>query len=138
MKGLIFFILLALMPIIWSIISGITNSIRQKNHEEEIIKNIGPSLEKGLSELEASAADLNIISNKIEELKKKVEKNRITIKSESGEVINICPNCGDTLTVKTVNWHGRILGCPNYPKCHYLKKVRDIKVGIFRNLHFQD
>lgn len=128
--------IIILILIIWGIVAGIFDSIRQKRHEEEMIKNIGPSLEKGLSELEASTTDINLISKKLKELKEFFEENKIILKNEDNEVINICPKCGDTLTVKTVNWYGRILGCPNYPECHYLKKVKDIKEGIFYNLHF--
>lgn len=128
--------LIILIFLVWGIISSIINSIKQKKYEEEIVLNLGPSLENGLSALEASAIDINFIKNKAKELKEVIEKNKIILKNENDEVINICPKCGETLTVKTVNWHGRIFGCPNYPQCHYLIKVKDIKEGTFYNLHF--
>jgi len=128
--------IIILIFIVWEIISGIINYIKQKRYDEEIIKNVGPALEKGLSELETLAIDMNFINKKVKELKELFEKNKIIIKNENDEIINICPKCGDTLTVRTVNWYGRILGCPNYPECHYLKKVKDIKEGTFYHLHF--
>jgi len=124
--------IIILVLIIWGVISGIVNSIKQKRYEEEIARHVGPALEKGLSELE-SATD---ISKKVKELKEIFEKNKIILKNGNDEVINICPKCGDTLTVRTVNWYGKIFGCPNYPECHYLKKVKDIKEDTFYNLHF--
>ena len=127
--------IIILILIIWGVISGIINSIKQKRYEEEIVRDVGPALEKGLSELE-SATDINFISKEVKELKEIFEKNKIILKNENDEVINICPKCGDTLTVRTVNWYGRIFGCPNYPECHYLKRVKDIKEGTFYNLHF--
>lgn len=127
--------IIILILIIWGVISSIINSIKQKRYEEEILRDVGPTLEKGLSELE-SATDINFISKEVKELKEIFEKNKIILKNENDEVINICPKCGDTLTVRTVNWYGRIFGCPNYPECHYLKKVKDIKEGTFYNLHF--
>jgi len=128
--------IIILIFIVWGIISGIINSVKQKKYDEEIVKNIGPALEKGLSELETLAADMNFINKKVKELKELFEKNKIIIKNENDEIINVCPKCGDTLTVRTVNWYGKILGCPNYPECHYLKKVTDIKEGTFYHLHF--
>lgn len=127
--------IIILILIIWGVISSIINSIKQKRYEEEIVRDVGPTLEKGLSELE-SATDINFISKEVKELKEIFEKNKIILKNKNDEVLNICPKCGDTLTVRTVNWYGRIFGCPNYPECHYLKKVKDIKEGTFYNLHF--
>lgn len=128
--------ILILILIVWGIISGINTSIKQKRYEQELIKDVGPALEKGLSELEVSATDINFVTKKVKGLKELFEKNKIILKNENDEVINICPECGDTLTVKTVNWYGRIFGCPNYPECHYLKRVKDTKEGTFYNLHF--
>ena len=128
--------IIILIFVIWGVISGIVNSIKQKRCEEEIVRNVGPTLEKGLSRLEDSAMDIILVSKKVKELSNLFEKNKIILKNENDEIINICPKCGDTLTVKSVNWYGKILGCPNYPKCHYLKKVKDIKEGTFYNLHF--
>lgn len=128
--------IIILIFIIWGTISGISTSIKQKRYEKEIIRDVGPALEKGLSELEASATDIDLINKKVKELKEFFEENKIILKNKNDEVINICPKCGDTLTVRTVNWYGRIFGCPNYPECRYLKKVEDIKEGTFYNLHF--
>jgi predicted RNA-binding Zn-ribbon protein involved in translation (DUF1610 family) len=128
--------IIILILIIWGVISGIRTSIRKKRYEEKIIRDVGPVLEKALSELEVSATDIDFISKKVKELKGFFEENKIILKNENDEVINICPKCGDTLTVRTVNWYGKIFGCPNYPECHYLKKVKDIKEGTFYNLHF--
>jgi len=122
--------------IICGIISSIVNSVNQKRYEKEIVRTVGPILEKGLSELEDTAIDISLVSKKVKDLNDLFEKNKIVLKNENEEMINICPKCGDTLTVKTVNWYGKIFGCPNYPKCHYLKKVKDIKEGTFYNLHF--
>jgi hypothetical protein len=128
--------IIILIFITWGVISGIVNSINQKRYEEEIVRDVGPTLEKGLSGLEDSTMDIILVSKKVKELSNLFEKNKIILKNENDEMINICPKCGDTLTVKTVNWHGKIFGCPNYPKCHYLKKVKDIKEGTFHNLQF--
>jgi ssDNA-binding Zn-finger/Zn-ribbon topoisomerase 1 len=49
--------------------------------------------------------------------------------------LNICPNCGDTLSVKDTAWYGRILGCPNYPSCRHLVKIDDIKDGAFMRIY---
>lgn len=125
-----------ILIIIWGIISSIISSIKQKRYEKEIVRDFGPVLEKWLSELDASATDINFFGNKVKELKDSFEENKIILKNEKDEIINICPKCGDTLTVKTVNWYGRIFGCPNYPKCHYLKKVKEIKEGTFHGIHF--
>ncbi|MCX6879166.1 MAG: topoisomerase DNA-binding C4 zinc finger domain-containing protein [Verrucomicrobia bacterium] len=43
--------------------------------------------------------------------------------------VNICPKCGDTLKVRIVGYYGKILGCPNYPKCRFLIKASELKFG---------
>jgi len=81
--------IIILILIIWGVISGIRTSIRKKRYEEKIIRDVGPVLEKALSELEVSAMDIDFIGKKVKELKGFFEENKIILKNENDEVINI-------------------------------------------------
>ncbi len=128
---------LILLFLLFSWIWAIVDSIKQKKHDKEMARSVGPTLEKALSELEDSATDINLINERLKKLNNFFEKNKIVLKNENDKVINICPKCGDTLTVKTEKHRGRIIYCPNHTECNYLtKKVEDIKEGSFHNIHF--
>ena len=41
---------------------------------------------------------------------------------EDFETNDVCPRCGGTL-VKRNGKYGTFMGCSNYPKCRYIKKI---------------
>ena len=89
-----------------------------------------------LMDLEKKLTGIQIqsITSDFENIQRKLRSQFVALKDEKGNVVNICPKCGDTLKVKTTMYYGKIFGCPNYPKCRHLIKWSDCRPETFNAL----
>jgi len=47
---------------------------------------------------------------------------KVHIENIINKNLNKCPKCGQDL-VKRTNNHGNFIGCTNYPRCKYTRKI---------------
>ncbi len=65
---------------------------------------------------------------------RKMFNNSLAVIREGERNISICPKCGDTLTVRNTGYYGKILGCPNYPRCRFLIKSSELNLTEIESL----
>lgn len=62
---------------------------------------------------------------KLEDLWNKYENEKVELKNQNGEIINICEKCGSYM--KIVKWRGNpFLGCSNYPHCKSRRSLNEL------------
>ncbi|MDP8202341.1 MAG: topoisomerase DNA-binding C4 zinc finger domain-containing protein [Candidatus Tenebribacter burtonii] len=113
--------------LIYIYIADLIDRFRDKKYE----KKIEPRVEQLLSKV--NTLDFSKIHNDLNEIKNDFD-NRLTLLKLDNDVINKCPNCGDTLTIKSTSYYGKIISCPNYPKCLYKVKISDIDLSSINKL----
>ncbi len=132
MTGGIIIIGILLFFLILGAIVSVIDSVKKKRTETGMAKQLGPLLDNVLNTV--NATDIRDLERQAEVLRKDFASESIILEDDEGRVVNICPNCGDTLNVKDTGWYGRILGCPNYPCCRHLVKINDMKDGVFKKI----
>jgi hypothetical protein len=127
-------IIIAIIFGIWAIgaIIDAVSERRRKKREDQLANEYGPKL----IELEKRLDSVGIASVKrqLHSVQHQLESQLTVLEDENGKIINICPKCGDTLKIKMTNYYGKILGCPNYPKCRHMIKWSDCKPEMFYTL----
>jgi len=120
-------IIVLVIYVLFKIYSKI-DDIRTSRYNRRMAEELSPVLKKVAESV--NAGKIAELEEQIKSLEDVFKDGMVILEDDSGNPINVCPYCGDTLSAKTVNWYGRILGCPNYPKCRYLVKVKEIKSGM--------
>ena len=89
--------------------------------KNEILKFKDEILLDDMKKISTSIKNKNIIDKK---LRKQHVLNINEVKKENNKLINnfICPKCGGVLVEKSGRY-GKFLGCKNFPKCKYVKKI---------------
>ena len=136
MEAALFIILIIVLPMALFAIFDFIRSARRKRLEKEMAEKLGLLLDEALMTI--NATHIKTIKKQLKVLKDDFKRCSVILEDSQGSSLNICPKCGDTLTIKDTAWHGRIIGCPNYPNCRYFKKVDEIKSGTFYELNIKD
>ena len=105
----------------------ISNYFKRKR-ENKFAEEFLPEVDALLVDLEAK--EIDILRSDLRSIKDTFDNQLAILEDEKGNILNICPKCGDTLTIRNTKYYGEIIGCPNYPKCRYLIKVRDLNLCI--------
>lgn len=129
-------IVLIVLLLGYGAISNVIHSVKRKKNEKEMAEKLGPILDKACESV--NARNIEDLKRQLRVFKDNFTDELVVLQDEKDKSINICPRCGDTLTVKDTSWHGRIIGCPNYPNCGYFEKVSEIKPEIFYELNIKD
>ncbi len=103
--------------------SAIAEHVRVRR-EQRLINDLEPKFAELFSRLS------NIPGAKLQEelrhVKGQFSQSLATLTDDQGQVLNRCAKCADTLVVRNTAYHGKILGCPNYPKCRHLVKAASL------------
>lgn len=114
--------------IVFSAISRYFDRKRRKR----LVTELGPRLDSLMARVDRIPSDL--VANEFREAQAYFLDSLATLKGKHDFIVNRCPKCQDTLSVRTTSYHGRIFGCPNYPKCRHLIKVADLNPDNFDHL----
>lgn len=113
---------------VFSAVSGHLERRRRKR----LVTELAPRLASFIARVDRIPGDL--FANEFGEARSHFLQSLATLKGKNDLIINRCLKCQDTLSVRTTSYHGRIFGCPNYPKCRHLIKVADLDPKDFDHL----
>lgn len=105
---------------------------RDRKRHKLIAQEFGPRVDVLLTEI--SNTDINFLKFQLDSIKKIFMDHLVILEDDDGNILNLCPKCGDTLTVRQTRYYGKILGCPNYPNCRHLVRVDSLDPNIFHSL----
>jgi hypothetical protein len=106
-----------------------------RRRRRRLIAGLAPRLDSLVARLDDIPS--NLLDRDFRETKDLFLNSLATLKGRNDSIINICPKCHDTLTVRTTSYHGRIFGCPNYPQCGHLIKVANLNSEVFEHLRVE-
>jgi hypothetical protein len=104
----------------------------ERRRQELLVSELAPRLNTLIARIDQIPYDL--INNEFGDARSSFLQSLATLKDKNDFVFNRCPKCQETLSVRITSYHGKILGCPNYPKCSYFIKVADIDSKDFNHL----
>lgn len=114
-----------------SFLLAIVNHLRRRRREKLSAAELGPIVVSLTHRL--NMIDKGNLTSELKETKERLDASYATL-LHSDKVINRCPNCQSTLTVRRTTYYGTILGCPKYPACRYMIKLRDLSDLTFGKL----
>lgn len=124
MNFLVILIIFAVCIFLFVKISNFFERKRENKFAEEFL----PEVDALLADLEGK--EIDILRSDLRSIKDTFDNQLAILEDAKGNILNICPKCGDTLTIRNTKYYGEIMGCPNYPKCRYILKVRDFNLCI--------
>jgi len=130
--ALLYFIVgFILFCILFSAVSGYFDRRRQRR----LVAELALRLDFLMTRLDDIPLDL--VAKEFRETKGRFLNSLATLKGRDDTIINRCPKCHDTLSVRNTSYHGKIFGCPNYPKCGHLIKVADLDSDSIEHLRVE-
>jgi len=105
---------------------------RDRKRHKLIAEEFGPKVDALL--IDISHTDIIFLKSQLESIKREFMDHLVILEDYDGNILNLCPKCGDTLTVRQTRYYGKILGCPNYPNCRHLVRVDSLDPNIFHLL----
>lgn len=101
---------------------------------KRLVKEFEPKVDDLIDEVKPIYQNAPTLKEELAMLQVKLQENIAVLKDDKGNILNICPKCGDTLAVRDTIHYERIFGCPNYPKCRHLIKVSDLDFDSFDSI----
>ena len=121
------FIAFMVFYVIKAIITSLIETISNKRYEKKVEPQVNQLINK------VDSLDFSEIKTELDKIKIDFD-NRLSSLKLNEDLINKCPSCGDTLTIKNTSYYGKIISCPNYPKCRYKIKISDIDLSLINKL----
>lgn len=115
-----------------SYILGKVSDRRRYRRECELVDELAPDLASLVDN--ADGIDIQELRSRLEATKNLLARHMAVLVDSEGEVINRCPKCGATLTLRNTKYYGQILGCPNYPDCRHYLRVADLDRTVLPRL----
>lgn len=108
---------------------------RERKRAEKSARVLSPKVRELIAV--AESVDVDSLGHDAASLNEAVDERLVALLDSRGSAVNLCPRCGDTLTLRSTVRYGEILGCPNYPRCRHLVRVSDLRAEDFLSLRVE-